>query len=90
MAIECEIQGHIYVFEVDYGEETETARIIVRCAAGGTEGLFLVQADGSLESGDDLSGFGPNPVAEDGLWPLPPEEAIEDARHIAAQKGLLG
>lgn len=90
MAIECEIQGQSYVFEADYGEEAETARIIVRCAAGGPEGLFLVQADGSLEPADDLDGFGPNPVASDGLWPVPPEELIEDARRIAEQKASDG
>lgn len=88
MAYECVIEGHTYVFEADYGEELETARIIVRCADGGPEGLFFVQRDGTLEAADDLPGFGPNPAAPDGLWPLPPEAAIEDARHIAEQKGF--
>lgn len=90
MAIESEIKGQTYIFEADYGEEAETARIIVRCAAGGPEGLFLVQADGSLEPADDLDGFGPNPVATDGLWPMPPDELIEDARRIAEQKASDG
>jgi hypothetical protein len=66
----------------------ETARIIVRSAEGGTEGLFLVQRDGTAEPADDLPGFGPNPAAEDGLWPLPPAELIEDARRIADAKSL--
>ena len=87
MAYERVIQGHSYVFDVDYGEEVETARIIVRCADGGPEGLFLVQRDGALEPADDLPGFGANPAAADGLWPFPPEEAIADARHIAEHKG---
>ena len=88
MPYECVFQGHSYVFEVDYGEELETARIIVRSGNGGPEGLFFVQRDGALEAADDLPGFGPNPVADDGLWPLPPDEAIADARQIAEQKGL--
>ena len=87
MAYECVIDGHTYVFEADYGEELETARIIVRSAAGGPEGLFFVQRDGALEAADDLPGFGPNPVAADGVWPLPPAQAIEDAQRMAEQKG---
>jgi hypothetical protein len=86
MAYESQIRGHTYVFDVDYGEEMETARIIVRSAEGGTEGLFLVQRDGTAEPADDLPGFGPNPAAEDGLWPLPPAELIADARRIAEAK----
>jgi hypothetical protein len=86
MAYERVIHGHTYVFDVDYGEELEAARIIVRSADGGPEGLFLVQRDGSLEPADDLPGFGANPVTEDGLWPEPPDEAIADARRIAEQK----
>ncbi|WP_295389346.1 hypothetical protein [uncultured Thiodictyon sp.] len=88
MAYECVIDGQIYVFEAQYGEELETSRIIVRCAAGGPEGLFLVQRDGALEPADDLPGFGPNPVAVDGVWPLPPAQAIDDARRMAERKGL--
>ena len=88
MAYESEIRGHTYVFDVDYGEELETARIIVRSAEGGTEGLFLVQRDGTAEPADDLPGFGPNPAAEDGIWPLPPAELIADARRIADAKSL--
>jgi hypothetical protein len=87
MARECEIAGHSYVFDVDYGEELTASRIVVRCADGGTEGLFLVHQDGSLEPADDLPGFGPNPATADGLWPLPPEELIRDARRIAEAKG---
>ena len=87
MARECEIAGHSYVFDVDYGEELAASRIIVRSAEGGSEGLFLVYQDGSLEPADDLPGFGPNPATADGLWPEPPEELIEDARRIARMKG---
>ncbi len=90
MAVEREIAGHSYVFDVDYGEEAAAARIIVRCADGGTEGLFLVFADGSLEPADDLPGFGPNPASRSGLWPEPPEELIADARKIAELKGADG
>jgi hypothetical protein len=87
MAYECVIAGHTYIFEADPGEELETARIIIRCADGGPEGLYFVQRDGSLEPADDLPGFGPNPATLDGIWPLPPLEAIESARRMAEQKG---
>lgn len=90
MAYECVIDGHTYVYEADYGEETETARIIVRSAAGGPEGLFLVQSDGSVEAEEDLPGFGSNPVAEDGRWPPPPAELIEDAQRMAERKRAEG
>ena len=86
MAIECSIRRHIYVYDTDYGEEAEAARIIVRSAEGGTEGLFLVDREGNLEPADDLPGFGPNPASPDGIWPDPPEEMIEDARRIALAK----
>ena len=86
MAYESEIRGHSYVFDVDYGEELEAARIIVRSAEGGPEGLFLVLPDGTIEPAEDLPGFGPNPAEDDGLWPLPPAELIEDARRIADAK----
>ena len=86
MAIERDIDGVGYVFETDYGEDVQVARIVVRCSAGGAAGLFLVQADGSLESAEDLEGFGPNPAALDGVWPEPPEELIEDARRMAERK----
>jgi hypothetical protein len=87
MAYEQLIGEHTYVFDVDYGEEHECARIIVRSAEGGPEGLFLVDAEGAAEPADDIEGFGPNPAAADGLWPLPPDELIEDARRIAVVKG---
>ncbi len=86
MAIETNIAGHVYVFDVDYGEESEVARIIVRSAEGGPEGLWLVDRDGEIEPADDLPGFGANPAAEDGLWPRPPQECIADAQRIAEQK----
>jgi hypothetical protein len=86
MAIEKIIGHHSYIFDVDYGEEAEVARIIVRSDAAGTEGLFLVNAEGEIEPGDDIDGFGPNPLTDDGLWPDPPEEAIADAQRIAANK----
>ena len=79
-------RGHVYVYDVDYGEELSVARIIVRSDAAGSEGLFLVKQDGSLECADDKPGFGANPLTKDGLWPTPPREAIEDARHIAQAK----
>lgn len=78
--------GHTYLYQVGYGEETAVARIIVRSDAAGTEGLFLVKQDGSLEPADDHPGFGPNTLRHDGLWPKPPREAIADARAIARQK----
>jgi hypothetical protein len=90
MAYEQIIGEHTYVFDVDYGEEHECARIIVRSAEGGPEGLFLVDAEGAAEPADDIEGFGPNPAVADGLWPLPPDELIEDARRIAEVKGGLG
>ncbi len=80
--------GHTYLYQVDYGEELAVARIIVRSDAAGTEGLFLVKQDGSLEPGDDLDGFGANTLRHDGIWPDPPAEAIRDARIIAKQKAL--
>jgi hypothetical protein len=86
MAHQSTIRGHIYVCDVDYGEETKVARIIVRSAEGGPEGLFLVDGEGELEAADDLPGFGANPAARDGLWPAPPYEVIQDARRIAMQK----
>jgi len=86
MAYESEIQGQTYIFEVDYGEESKAARVIVRPALGGPEGLFLVFPDGSLEPAEDVPGFGPNPAAEDGRWPMPPQELIADARRIAKAK----
>lgn len=89
MAFETRIAGHTYVFDVDYGEESEVARIIVRSAEGGPEGLWLVDRDGELEPAEDLAGFGPNPAADDGLWPLPPQECIRDAQRIAEQKHPL-
>jgi hypothetical protein len=86
MAYETIIGEHSYVFDVDYGEEAEVARIIVRSDAAGAEGLFLVDADGALEPGDDIDGFGPNPLTDDGLWPDPPAEIVADAQRIAAHK----
>lgn len=79
-------RGHTYLYQVDYGEEAAVARIIVRSDAAGTEGLFLVKQDGSLEPADDRPGFGSNPLRRDGLWPEPPREAIADGRVIARQK----
>lgn len=79
-------KGHTYLYQVDYGEEAAVARIIVRCDAAGTEGLFLVKQDGSLEPADDRPGFGSNALRKDGLWPAPPAEAVRDARVIAQQK----
>lgn len=86
MAIECTIGGHEYVFDLDYGEEATVARIIVRSAEGGTEGLFLVDEEGNCEPADDLEGFGPNPASDDGLWPDPPDEMLDDARRVALAK----
>ena len=86
MAYQYKIAGHVYIFDVDYGEEAEVARIIVRSAEGGSEGLFLVDRSGDVESADDLPGFGPNPAARDGIWPDPPHELIRDAQRIALQK----
>lgn len=86
MAYQYKIAGHLYIFDVDYGEEAEVARIIVRSAKGGTEGLFLVDRTGDVESADDLPGFGPNPAAADGIWPHPPRELVRDAQRIALQK----
>jgi hypothetical protein len=74
---------------VDYGEELAVARIIVCSDTAGTEGLFLVKQDGSLEPGDDLPGFGANVLRPDGIWPGPPREAVRDARDIARQKALV-
>lgn len=65
-------RGHTYLYQVDYGEEAAVARIIVRCDTAGTEGLFLVKQDGSLEPADDRSGFGANTLRHDGIWPAPP------------------
>ncbi|MGB5831239.1 MAG: hypothetical protein WBG92_04520 [Thiohalocapsa sp.] len=79
-------KGHTYLYQVDYGEEAYVARIIVRADSAGTEGLFLVKQDGSLEPADDRDGFGANGLRTDGLWPKPPREAISDARVIAQQK----
>ena len=78
--------GHTYLYQVDYGEESAVARIIVRSDSVGTEGLFLVKQDGSLECADDKPGFGSNALRRDGLWPTPPSEAIRDARQIAQMK----
>ncbi len=86
MAIETDLSGQSYVFEVDYGEEPDCARIIVRCGAGGPEGLFFVFADGSVEPAKGRGGFGPNPVHPEGRWPRPPAELIADARRIARRK----
>lgn len=79
-------KGHTYIYQVDYGEEASVARVIVRSDAAGTEGLFLVKQDGSVEPADDKPGFGANSLSRDGLWPAPPREAIADARVIAQQK----
>jgi hypothetical protein len=78
--------GHLYLYQVDYGEESAVARIVVRSDSAGTEGLFLVKQDGSLECADDRPGFGANGLTRDGLWPRPPTEAIADARRIAQMK----
>ncbi len=78
--------GHSYLYQVGFGEELAVARVIVRCDAGGTEGLFLVKQDGSIEPADDRPGFGTNPLRADGVWPNPPREAIRDAREIAQHK----
>ncbi len=86
MLYELRKRGHTYLYQVDYGEEAAVARIIVRSDAAGTEGLFLVKQDGSLEPADDRPGFGANTLAHDGLWPAPPREAIRDARVIARHK----
>jgi hypothetical protein len=86
MAIERDIRGQSYVFEVDYGEELDCARIIVRCSAGGPEGLYFVYADGSMEPAKGRGGFGPNPAHSEGIWPQPPAELIADARRIAQRK----
>ena len=58
-------KGHTYLYQVDYGEENAVARIIVRADAAGTEGLFLVKPDGSLEPADDRDGFGANALRHD-------------------------
>ena len=79
-------RGHTYLYQVDYGEEAAVARIIVRSDSAGTEGLFLVKQDGSLEPADDRPGFGANHLCHDGLWPVPPREAVRDAVVIARQK----
>jgi hypothetical protein len=81
-------KGHSYIYQVDYGEESAVARIIVRSDAVGAEGLFLVKQDGSIEPADDKPGFGTNPLRPDGLWPMPPREAVADARVIAQAKNL--
>jgi hypothetical protein len=86
MAYEQIIGRHSYIFDVDYGEEAEAARIIVRSDTAGTEGLFLVDADGEIEQGADIDGFGPNPLTDDSHWPEPPKEAVADAQRIAAHK----
>ena len=86
MVYERNMNGHSYVFDVDYGEEAEVARVIVRSDAAGREGLFLVDREGAIEAAEDLPGFGPNPLAADGLWPRPPQEAIADARLIVEHK----
>jgi hypothetical protein len=86
MAIECTIDGHEYVFDVDYGEEALVARIVVRSAEGGPEGLWLVDREGELEAAEDMPGFGPNPASGDGTWPEPPRELVRDARRIARAK----
>lgn len=79
-------RGHTYLYQVDYGEEAAVARIIVRSDAAGTEGLFLVKQDGTLEPADDRPGFGANTLRHDGIWPTPPREAIRDGVVIARQK----
>ena len=81
-------RGHIYTYQVDYGEEARVARIIVRSDAPNAEGLFLVKQDGSLEPADDKPGFGTNRLRADGLWPEPPREAVADAREIAYNKSV--
>jgi hypothetical protein len=83
-------KGHSYIYQVDYGEESAVARIIVRSDAATSEGLFLVKQDGSIEPADDKPGFGVNSLRPDGLWPTPPHEAIADARVIAQAKALTG
>ena len=88
MAYEYKIRGHDYIFEAVYGEGLTTARIVVRSAEGGPEGMFIVGKDGSCEPADDLPGFGPNRAVRDGLWPMPPREVLEDARRIAEQKDM--
>jgi hypothetical protein len=81
-------KGHTYIYQVDYGEELAVSRIIVRSDVNNAEGVFLVKQDGSLEPADDKPGFGPNSLTRDGLWPMPPREAVADARIIAQQKLL--
>lgn len=88
MAYTLRHKGHTYIYQVDYGEESAVARVIVRSDAKNEEGLFLVKQDGSLEPADDKPGFGVNALRRDGLWPRPPSEAIADARVIAQQKSL--
>jgi hypothetical protein len=89
MATQCTIAGHTYVFDVDYGEESLVARIIVRSVEGGPEGLWLVDREGGLEAADDLPGFGPNPASKSGVWPEPPQELVLAARGIARVKNHL-
>lgn len=79
-------KGHTYVYHVGYGEDTAVAHIIVRSDTNSAEGLFLVKQDGSVEPAHDRPGFGVNALAHDGMWPMPPREAIADARLIAKQK----
>lgn len=86
MAYKLEEGEHTYLYEVDYGEELQAARIVVSCDAATGEGLFLVKASGQLEAADDLPGFSANPLHPDGIWPEPPAEAIADAKRIAEVK----
>lgn len=90
MAYQTKHGGHLYLYDVDYGEETAVARVVVRGDVAGPEGLFLVKQDGALEPADDRPGFGPNRSRRDGLWPPPPREAVADARAIAQNKVATG
>jgi len=76
-------------YDLDYGEEVQPARIIVRSADGGTEGLFLVDQEGACEPAEDLDGFGINPARDDGIWSDPPAQMIEEAAGIARVKAAM-
>lgn len=85
MAYEVEYEGHVYFYEVDYGEELGVARIVIRSDSKNA-GLFFVKPNGMFDPAVDTPGFGVNTLAQDGVWPDPPREAIEDVVKIARQK----
>lgn len=84
MDYEREVDGHLYLYDVEAdGEDPGVAIITIRSDDANAMGAWLVKSGGGLEAVDDREGFAINPLSTDGLWPEPPMEAIEEAQGMA-------